>query len=108
MCWGRFGFCGAKHAANDAACASLGFVELRESGAEAEFFGVAGVDAGDEGADEFIEEFRGKFAADEGGDGLVAFGRNAAAENIAEDAPFGASTEEGRSEEGGRAKRGLF
>lgn len=30
-----FGFCGAKHAANDAAGALLGFVELGERGAEA-------------------------------------------------------------------------
>ena len=97
------GFCGAEHATDYAARVALGFVELGKGGAEAEFFGVSGVDARDERADELVEEFGGEFAADEGGDGLVGVGRSAAAEEIAEDATFCADAEEGRAEESGWA-----
>ena len=83
-------------------------MELGKGGAEAELFGVAGINAGNEGADEFVEEFGGKFAAREFGDGFVYVGWSAAADGIAEDAPLGARTEKGRGEEGGWAERCWF
>ena len=63
-------------------------MELGEGGEEAEFFGVAGINAGDEGADEFVEELGGKFAAREGRDGFVHVGGSGASEEIADDAPL--------------------
>ena len=83
-------------------------MELGKGGAEAEFFRVAGVDAGNERANEFVEKLGGKFAACEGGDGFVAGWRIGAAENIAQNAPFCADAEEGRDEEGGWAERSWF
>src|SRR4029077_14962345 len=99
----RLGFCGADHAAHDAACSAFRFVELGGGGADAELFPGASGDAGDEGADEFVEECRGEFAADEGGDGFVISWRSAATERIAEDAPFCFGAEEGRDDESWRA-----
>ena len=83
-------------------------MELGKGGAEAEFFRVAGVNAGDERADEFVEEFGGKFAASESGDRFVDVRGSAAAEEIADDAQFCFGAEEGRGEEGGRAERRWF
>src|SRR5579859_651923 len=103
---GLGGSCGAKHAADDATGGELGFVKFGERGPEAEFFRVACVDAGNKRADEFVEKLCGKPAADEVGDGFVGIGRPAVPEEIAEDASFCASAEEGGDEKCERTERG--
>ena len=80
-------------------------MELREGAADAELFRVTGVNTRNEGADEAIEELAREFPADEGGDGFVAFRRNAISENIADECPFRGDIDQRAGEERGRTHR---
>ena len=97
---GSHGFLALHHAEDEAAVGLLHVRKDGESAAEAEGFGVAGVDACHEGAGDLGEEFGAHAAADEGAKAFVGDGGVAADEEFEAHAEFAWPGDEFGAEDG--------
>ena len=86
-------------AAHEAAVVAFQIVEHGEGSAQAEFFGIARVDAGDEGGDQVVEDFVAQTPTDERRQTFVFFGAVGGTKYFEQQSAFRLAAEEFRLNE---------